>query len=160
MEFLWCYKLYENRGVLFGNNIKKEGELFRNKRQTKYDSLNEDYESLLKELNQSIQKYNKISLSPEEEDIIKFNYALLIEFFTFLFPKSGGIKDIKELKVENAYDLKSDVVAPIILELNNLQNRVNGLLKEMTSTMQNLKVISENLKLTTKNDERKSLIEE
>ena len=113
------------------NDIKKEGELFRNKRQTKYDSLNEDYESLLKELNQSIQKYNKISLSPEEEDIIKFNYALLIEFFTFLFPKSGGIKDIKELKVENAYDLKSDVVAPIILELNNLQNRVDGLLKEM-----------------------------
>ena len=45
------------------------------------------------------------------------------------------------------------------IDLRSLSDNLNGLLKEMTSTMQNLKVISENLKLTTKNDERKSLIE-
>ena len=113
------------------NDIKKEGELVGGKKQKRYDLLYEDYQNLLKELNESIEEYNKISLSVEEENIIKFNYALLIEMYSFMFPKSSVVKNIKDLKVENAYDLKSDVVSPIMSELNNLEVRVNGLLKTM-----------------------------
>ena len=113
------------------NNIKKEGKLIEEKRQNKYDLLNENFEQLLKELQESIDEYNKISLTSEEEEIIKLNYAFLIEIYSFLFPKSGTVKNIKDLKVENAYDLKTEVVSPILSELNNLEVRVNGLLKTM-----------------------------
>lgn len=112
-------------------DIIKEGGIIESKRKEKYDLLNDEYEKLLSELNESIKEYNKISLTKEEEEIIKFNYALLIEIYSFLFPKSGAMKNIKDLKVENANDLKSDIVSPIFSEIDNLEKRVNGLLKKM-----------------------------
>jgi hypothetical protein len=112
-------------------DIKKQGKLIENNRKKKYDLLNENYEQLLKELQESIDEYNKISLTSEEEEIIKFNYYFLIEIYSFLFPKSGTMKNFKDLKVENANALNYEVVSPILLELNNLEDRVNGLLKTM-----------------------------
>ena len=112
-------------------DIKKQGKLIENNRKKKYDLLNENYEQLLKELQESIDEYNKISLTSEEEEIIKFNYYFLIEIYSYLFPKSGTMKNFKDLKVENANALNYEVVSPILLELNNLEDRVNCLLKSM-----------------------------
>ena len=113
------------------NDIIKEGTLIENKRRKKYELLKDEYEKLLSELKERIDEYNKISLTSEEEEIIKFNYVLLIEIFSYLFPKSTVTKNLKELKVENAFDLKSDIVSPIFSELDKLEIKVNGLLKTM-----------------------------
>ena len=138
------------------NDIKKEGQLMESKRQQKYDLLYEDYQNLLKELNERMEEYNKISLSAEEENIIKFNYALLIEMYSFMFPKSPVVKNIKDLKVENAYDLKSDIVYPIMSELNNLEVRVNGLLKTMEDCSEENNELFERF-LTKKKNENRAL---
>ena len=136
------------------SDIKKEGKTINDKRQEKYDLLKEDYESLLNEKNESIQEYNKISLTMEEEDIIKYNYSLLIEIHSFLFPKSSTIKNFKELKVENAFDLKSEVVSPIISELNNLQDKVDELLKTMEDCSNDNNELFESILNKRKNENR------
>jgi hypothetical protein len=74
------------------SDIKKEGKMTNGKKQEKYNLLKEEYDSLLNEKNESIEEYNKISLSIEEEEIIKFNYSMLIDIYSFLFPKSTTIK--------------------------------------------------------------------
>ena len=136
------------------NDIKKEGELVESKKQKKYDMLYDYYQKLLKELNENIEEYNKISLTTEEEEIIKFNYALLIEIYSFLFQKSSVVKNIKDLKVENAYDLKSDVVSPIMSELNNLEDRVNDLLKTMEKCSEENNELFERFLIKKKNENR------
>ena len=136
------------------SDIKKEGKTINDKRQKKYDLLKENYESLLNEKNESIQEYNKISLTMEEEEIIKYNYSLLIEIHSFLFPQSSTTKNLKELKVENAFDLKSEVVSPIISELNNLQDKVDELLKTMEDCSNDNDELFESILNKRKNENR------
>ena len=136
------------------DDIIKERKSINDEKQKKYDSLNENYQNILNELNESIGEYKKMSLSSEEEDIIKFNYSLLIEIYSFLFPKNIGNKNLKDLKVENAYDLKTDVVSPIFSELNNLEDRVNDLLNNMEECRNEDKELFENILTKRKNENR------
>ena len=136
------------------SDIKKEGKMTNGKKQEKYNLLKEEYDSLLNEKNESIEEYNKISLSIEEEEIIKFNYSMLIDIYSFLFPKSTTIKNFKDLKVENAFDLKSEVVTPIIYELNNLQDRVDELLKTMEECSDENNELFESILNKRKNENR------
>ena len=136
------------------DDIIKERKSINDEKQKKYDSLNENYQNILNELNESIGEYKKMSLSSEEEDIIKFNYSLLIEIYSFLFPKNIGNKNLKDLKVENAYDLKTDVVSPIFSELNNLEDRVNDLLNNMEECSNEDKELFENILTKRKNENR------
>ena len=112
-------------------DIKKELKSIDEEKKQRYDSLYENYENLLDELNESIEEYKKMSLTNEEEENIKLNYSLLIELNLFICTKSIHKKNIKDLNVENEYDLKIDVISPIISELNNIENKVNVLIKTM-----------------------------
>ena len=136
------------------NDTIKEVEKIRQIKKKKYDELYSHYEKLLSELKKSTSEYNKISMTPGEEDIIKYNYALLIEIYSFLFPKSIENKNIKELKVENAYDLKKDVVLPITSELNKLEDRVNSLLNSMEECCNENNTLFEPILNKRKNENR------
>ena len=136
------------------NDTQKEAKKIEQIKQKKYDELYSHYEKLLNELEESTDKYNKLSFNPQEEDIIKYNYTLLIDIFSFLFPKTEVIKNIKDLKVENAYDLKSDVVLPITLELNKLEDRVNDLLNSMDECSKEDFDLFEGILIKRKNENR------
>jgi len=136
------------------NDTIKEREKIKIIKQKKYDELNSLYEKLLNELKESTDEYKKISIIPEEEDIIKFNYKLLIEIYSFLFPKNIEVKNIKELKVENAYDLKGDVVLPITSELNKLEEKVNYLLNSMEECSNENSELFEGFLIKRKNENR------
>ena len=135
------------------NDIKKEIKSYDEAERKKYDSLYENYEILINELNESMDEYKKLSLTKDEEDIIKFNYSLLIELNSFLFPKFLENKNLKD-KIKNVYELKTDVISPIFTELNNLEDRVNELLKSMEECSNENNELFENILTKRKNENR------
>ena len=146
------FKIFEFESEI--NDTKKEWKIIEQTKQKKYDELNSIYEKLLIELKESINEYNKLSFNQEEEENIKFNYKLLIDIFSFLFPKAEVIKNIKDLKVENAYDLKSDVASPIASEINKLENRVNDLINTMEECSKEDFKLFEGILVKRKNENR------
>ena len=135
-------------------DIKKELKSVDEEKKQRYDSLYENYQNLLDELNESIKEYKKMSLTKEEEDYIKFNYSLLTELNLFLCPKFVHNKNIKDLNVDNEYNLKFDVISPIFTELNNIEDKVNGLIKSMEECSKENNELFQNILTKRKNENR------
>ena len=112
-------------------DIIRKGKNEANEKRRKYDELYRDYENQMKELNERKGEINKIHLTPDEISKIEFDYELLKDIYSLLFGNFRKTLELKELKVENAYDMYKEVVSPIVKEIYDKEEKVNNLIKLM-----------------------------